>query len=274
MVIFDNFISILAFVIRQKRIPRLYSPKSLTDKILNVKLNTKSQLSELRKLSADRLGVRDYISSKSSACRLIDILWSGVELCPDVWNSLPNKFVIKANHGSKMVMIVDKNKHSYEDVQRISKGWLSNDYYKKGKEWVYKDTTRKLLVEKFMNFSGDVPPDYKFFCLNGKVGFVQVDLDRFESHKRNIYTSDFRLLDVEYHFSQGNNIEKPRNFEAAIEIAEQLSAEFDFIRVDLYILPKGIYFGELTNFPGNCLEKFSDYSFDLDMGSKLVLNND
>ncbi|TOC24041.1 hypothetical protein CGJ88_25110, partial [Vibrio parahaemolyticus] len=46
------------------------------------------------------------------------------------------------------------------------------------------------------------------------------------------------------------------------------------VRVDLYLLDDGIFFGELTNFPGNCLESFDDYSFDLEVGSKLVLNHD
>lgn len=270
---YDFIFSVLAFIYKQKRFPNILSPMSLTDKILKIKLRPNSQLSELRRLSADRLGIRGYISSKSSTCRLIDILWTGMELDFNTWSSLPNKFVIKANHGSKMVMIVDKRKHSYEQVKCISKEWLNIDYYKKGKEWVYKNTTRKLLIEKFMNFSGDVPPDYKFFCLNGKVGFVQVDLDRFQEHRRNIYNKDFDLLDVEYHFPQGGYIEKPKNFEIAVKIAEELSSEFDFIRVDLYILPDGIYFGELTNFPGNCLEKFSDYSFDLEHGAKLVIND-
>lgn len=272
--IIDNIFSILAFIIRQKRLPNLISPKSLTDKILLIKLNQKSKNSSLRKLAADRIAVRDYVKSKSPNCNLIKMLWSGSELLIDDWESLPDKFVIKANHGSKMVKIVNKSEDSFKSIYDLTQEWLKRDYYKKGREWVYKDTPRTLLVEELLQFSEKVPPDFKFFCLNGKVNFVQVDLDRFNGHCRNIYSKRFDFLDVEYHFPRGYSIEKPCNFEDAIKISEELSSEFDFVRVDLYLLDDGIFFGELTNFPGNCLESFDNYSFDLEAGSQLVINHD
>lgn len=272
--IIDNLLSIVAFIVRQKRLPNIINPKSLTDKMLLIKLRPNSKKSYLRKLSADRMAVRDYVKSKSPNCNIIKILWSGNKLLVDDWNLLPNNFVIKANHGSKMVKIVDKSEDSFESVQKLTNDWLRKDYYKKGREWVYKDTPRTLLVEELLQFSEEIPPDYKFFCLNGKVKFLQVDLDRFNGHCRNIYNSKFDLLDVEYHFPRGYSIDKPSKFDEAIKISEELSSEFDFIRVDLYLLEDGVFFGELTNFPGNCLESFDDYSFDLKMGSQLVLDND
>ncbi|MDF4431389.1 ATP-grasp fold amidoligase family protein [Vibrio parahaemolyticus] len=272
--IIDNIFSIIAFIIRQKRFPNLMSPKSLTDKILLIKLKQQSKISYLRKLAADRIAVRDYVKSKSKNCNLIKMLWSGSELKNSDWESLPDKFVIKANHGSKMVKIVDKSKDSFKYIYDLTQEWLVRDYYKRGREWVYKDTPRTLIVEELLQFSDKVPPDFKFFCLNGKVSFVQVDLDRFNGHCRNIYSNRFDLLDVEYHFPRGYSIKKPSNFEDAVKISEELSSDFDFVRVDLYLLDDGIFFGELTNFPGNCLESFDDYSFDLEVGSKLVLNHD
>lgn len=274
MIIMDNVFSVLAYIIRQKRIPKLINPTSLTDKILLIKLKQKARLSNLRKLAADRLLVRNYVNDKSKSCSLIKILWNGDNLTRKIWNELPNKFVIKANHGSKMVQIIDKNTDDFQTILDLTKEWLDNDYYKKGREWVYKDTPKTLLVEELLQFSSKIPPDFKFFCLNGKVHFVQVDLDRFDGHSRNIYDRTFNLIDVKYHFPRGYVIDKPKQFDTAISIAEDLSLDFDFVRVDLYLLDDTIYFGELTNFPGNCLESFDDYSFDLKMGRELVLNHD
>lgn len=270
----DFIISLAAFIIRQKRFPNITSPKSLTDKIFVIKLKQNSSIANLRCLSADRLAVREYISSKSNQCELINVLWRGKLISKKTWNELPEKFVIKANHGSKMVRIVNKNVDDFDAINNLTRVWLDKDYYSKGREWVYKNTPRELLVEEFLKFDDDVPPDFKFFCLNGKVGFVQVDLDRFNGHTRNLYTRDFHLLDVKYHFNRGYDIEKPCSFDKAVMIAEELSMDFDFIRVDLYIIGDKVYFGELTNFPGNCLESFDDYKFNLSMGNKLVLNND
>lgn len=273
MRVLDNFISILGFVVRQRKIPNIITPKSLTEKILKIKVSSSGGDAELRKLVSDRVKVRDYVEKKSPECKTIDLLWHGTDFNEGIWNDLPVRFVIKANHGSKMVKIVDKGKDNFIDVKNITKDWLNTDYYKKGREWVYKDIERVLVVESFLSFDGDVPPDYKFFCLNGKVAFVQVDLDRYNGHSRNIYDRDFNLLDVNYHFPKGYIIEKHERFDDALNVAEDLAVDFDFIRVDLYLVKDGIYFGELTNFPGNCLESFSDYKFDLDMGSKLVLGN-
>lgn len=268
----DRLISILAFIVKQRKIPNLTNPKTLTEKILLLKIKPSPKNIKLRKLVTDRIKVRSYIKNKCQLCDLIPILWKGEELTIDIWNSLPEQFVIKGNHGSKMVRIVNKSNDSFESVYNDSIKWKNTDYYKRGREWVYKDLPRTLIIEKLIEFNSDIPPDYKFFCLNGKVNFVQVDLSRFRQHKRNIYDRDFNLLDVKYQFPQGEDIPKPKLFEKALLIAESLSSDFDFIRVDLYILDDKIYFGEMTNFPGNCLEKFVPISFDFKMGKNLSIN--
>ncbi len=272
MTLYDNLFSFLAYVIRQKKIPRLFNPKTLTEKIFFLKLRPNLKLSPLRRQVADRIQVRNFVNENSTTCKLIPLLWKGEVFTEEVWNDLPNKFVIKANHGSKMVRIVDKKNTNFKEVYADTERWKKIDYYKKGREWVYKGLDRTILVEKFIDFGKEVPPDFKFFCLNGKVQFVQVDLDRFKKHRRNIYSKDFEPINVKYQFENGHRIVRPRLYQEAVKISEQLSEEFDFIRVDLYILEDNIYFGELTNFPGNCLEKFIPHSFDVEMGNFLSLN--
>jgi len=50
-----------------------------------------------------------------------------------------------------------------------------------------------------------------------------------------------------------------------IELAEQIGAQFDFVRVDLYSPPQGIFFGEFAFYPNAGLEAFTcnewDYRF-------------
>ncbi|MDW2092047.1 ATP-grasp fold amidoligase family protein [Vibrio sp. 1865] len=269
----DSIFSFLASAIKRKTLPNIVNPSSLTDKVLKIKMSPDHPKANLRALVSDRKAVREYIDSKSTECKLIPLLWSGSRFSLEDYENLPNKFVIKANHGSKMVRIVDKSdaRDNYESVSAEVNSWQFVDYYKKGKEWVYKSIERTLIVEKFIDFKDGVPPDYKFFCLNGKVSFIQVDLDRFNGHCRNLYNREFLRLPVCYQFPSGYDIEKPILFDQALRIAEKLSSDFDFIRVDLYILDDGIYFGELTNFPGNCLESFNPKSFDFEIGRMLTL---
>jgi len=46
------------------------------------------------------------------------------------------------------------------------------------------------------------------------------------------------------------NIDKPNNLEHMIVLAELLSSPFSFVRVDIYNVESGIYFGEYTFAPG------------------------
>lgn len=49
-------------------------------------------------------------------------------------------------------------------------------------------------------------------------------------------------------------IKKPECIDKAFEIAEELSKEFPFVRVDLYIVGEKIYFGELTFTPAGGMD--------------------
>ena len=52
-----------------------------------------------------------------------------------------------------------------------------------------------------------------------------------------------------------------------IAIAERLGADTDFVRVDLYVLPDRIVFGELTSYPAGGHSPFFPDSYDEEFGS-------
>ena len=56
-----------------------------------------------------------------------------------------------------------------------------------------------------------------------------------------------------------------------LRIAEQIGAGFDFLRVDLYLTPKGVAFGEVTPYPGSGLMKFDPKGFDQELGAAWTL---
>ena len=261
----------IIFIYKLKYVPNFKNPKSLNEKLNFIKLNKTNY--DLRCLVVDRIKVRDYVLQKTSECTLINNLWVGVNFENDIWKSLPNKFVIKANHGSGMVRVIDKNKDTFEETQSLCEIWLKKDYASRGREWFYLNLEKIIIVEEFIEFNNDVPPDYKFFCMNGRVEMIQVDLDRFKGHVRNLYDRDFNRIQGSLYYPQGYDIEAPIMLEKAIKISECLAQDFDFIRVDLYLLEDKIYFGELTNIPGNGIEIFKPKSLDFKLGDKLELSN-
>lgn len=69
-----------------------------------------------------------------------------------------------------------------------------------------------------------------------------------------------------YYEMYQNDLVRPGELELILDTAAELSSDFEFVRVDFYVMPEGIKFGEFTFFPGNCAEKFRPQSGDKDFG--------
>jgi hypothetical protein len=268
LILNDKILVIIMCIFKLGYIPHLKKPRSLNEKINYLKLYNRNPL---RCMITDRLKVREYVLTKCPEIKFSKIYWHGIDFDNNVWNSLPDKFVLKANHGSGMVKIVNKEIMTFTKIVPVIKKWLKLDYSRYGREWFYKNLDKfiiaeELLIENSYNFT---PMDFKYFVLNGKATFVQVDINRFTNHKRNLYSEKFEKIKTLLLYPLGDDIEKPIAFDKAVSMAEQLAVDFDFIRVDLYLINDEIYFGELTNMPGNGFERFIPKAFDFEMGKKL-----
>lgn len=111
--------------------------------------------------------------------------------------------------------------------------------------------------------------DYKFFCFNGKVKFFKVDFGRFVEHHANYYDTDGNILPFgEKSFEPDPNyiIELPDNLKEMIALAERLSKNEPFLRVDFYNVNGRILFGELTFYPASGLGKWTTEDADMKIG--------
>lgn len=254
--------------------PDLENPRTFSEKIQYIKLQERI---ELRKRIADRMKVREYVSERIGENHLIPLIGNYKELTPDVWKELPSQFVLKANHGCGMLEIVrQKNNSDYGTIYKKTERWKRTDFYRIGREWVYKDLPRTILAEKLLlNPGNSIPEDYKFFCFHGRVKIIQIDFNRFGDQRRNLYDRNFNRLDATLLYPNYDQpVNKPDNLEQAIEHAETLSSGLNFIRVDLYLMENNIYFGELTNYPGNGFVDFSPEPVAKRVGSFLNLEED
>ena len=139
-----------------------------------------------------------------------------------------------------------------------------------GREWAYYGLKPGLIIEELL-VNPENPDaginDYKFFCYSGKVKYVVVDVDRYTQHKRNFYDRNWNNLHVSSDCPQANvDIPMPQNYESMLKIAEKLSEEFPFVRVDLYNVQGKVYFGELTFYPWSGYVQFLPDSFDYVLG--------
>ena len=144
-----------------------------------------------------------------------------------------------------------------------------------GREWAYKDVKPRIIIEAYMQEEGkNELTDYKFMCFNGKVECSFVCLNRTSEDGLNVdfYDKNWKKMPFERHYKNSNIIlDKPSNYDLMIELAEKLSKDIPFVRVDFYDIDGKIYFGELTFYPGCGFEEFNPEEWDKKLGDLIKL---
>lgn len=248
----------------------LDNPQTLNEKIQWLKFYDKK---DLLTICSDKLKVREYVKNKIGEEYLIPLYFYTDDVNKISQNNIPDKkCVIKTNHDSGRVTIVkDKSQINWKLLRKVLDTKMKSNFYYRGREPQYKNIKPYIIVEELLQDNGKVPKDYKIHCFNGKVQFTQVDSDRFVDHYRNLYDTDWNLMECQWMYKKGPVDKKPFLYDNMIEIAEIFANDFDYVRVDLYLLENKIYFGELTFHPGSGWEPFIPKSYDLEFGKRLKL---
>ena len=269
----DQAFSKIQFLLQQGRLPNLKAPKTLNEKIQWLKLNYRDPL---LKKCANKLLVREYVKNCYGPEILVPLLGCHESVEEIRFEELPKRFVCKVSHGSGWnIVATDKDNLNWAVESQKLKKWMATDFFKIGREWAYKESPRKILIEHFLDGpDGQSPYDFKIFCFNGSPGFVQVDTDRFSRHRRSFYDLNWQQLPfgLEYPI-ESRALPRPMGLDKMIEIAKKLSKQFPFVRCDLYDCDGKVYFGELTFYPGKGTERFSPQKADIDIGAMLSLSD-
>lgn len=252
--------------------PDLKHPQTFNEKLQWLKLHDRNP--EYTKL-VDKYEVKKYIANKISPEYIIPTLGVYKTFDEINFNKLPNQFAIKCTHDSGGV-VVCKDKTLFDKMGAKSKlnTSLNRNFYLLSREWPYKNVPRKIIIEKYLeDESGKELKDYKIFCFHGEPKLIQVDFGRFDVHKRNLYTTDWKYVNasIEYPKDPKTQIPRPEKLDKMLEIASQLSEGIPHIRVDLYSIKDKIYFGELTMCHGGGYEKFMPEELGIQMGNWLAL---
>jgi len=222
----------------------------------------------------DKYEVRKYVESKGLKHILNELngLYDSFEKIN--FNDLPDKFVIKSTTGGgglNVFVIKDKNICNWDEIRKEVKTWgmHKNGSYSYGREWAYSGMGEtRIIIERFLEDNRtDGLTDYKFFCFQGKPYCVQVDTGRFDGHRQNYYDMNWQSLGVHCTYPEGEPQNCPLNFDEMKKVAEELSSDFPFVRVDLYNVNGKIYFGELTFYPSSGYGKFHPDEFDIQLGA-------
>lgn len=190
------------------------------------------------------------------------------------WEKLPEQFVLKCTHDSASVVICrDKKNFDIGAAIRKLERKFNRNYYWASREWPYKGVKPRIIAEEYMeDLSGEII-DYKFLCYNGLCKYIFTCTERFTESglKVTFFDCEWNKLPIKRHYPVSEQkIEKPKNLKKMIEIAEKLTKEIPFIRVDFYEINGRLYIGEFTFYPGGGMEEFDNYEDDVLLGRDII----
>ncbi|MFW5895266.1 MAG: ATP-grasp fold amidoligase family protein [archaeon] len=258
-----------SFFLKFRRFLNVRNPKTFNEYIAS--LNYKGTIAKYSHL-ADKYKVRKFVEERVGSKYLINLIevFDSVEEID--FDKLPDQFVLKLNTGTGYNIIsTDKKELDFEKTKEKLSNWFDLDFYDLGKALIYKKIERKIVCEEYLEDSNGNLLDFKFYCFNGEPKYVQIDIDRFDDHRRCFYDVNW----VKQEFTKGpfplyqKEIQKPENFDNMIKVAKKLSSGFKFVRVDLYNIDGKIYFGEMTFIPAAGLTRFYPPDYDLKLGKMI-----
>lgn len=263
----------LYYFVILKRFCHLNNPKTLNEKICWLKVNDYWNNSLVISCT-DKYRVRSYIETKVGLKYLVPLL-AAYDSVEDIdFDVLPDKFVLKCNHGCGYNIIVEsKRELNFDETKSKLRKWMSEDFGLFNAEPHYSYIQPKIVCEHHV---GQNFKDCKFFCIHGCVEFYYVSedlLDRTKArmcyylpngdkasfHRDNYEVGDFNL--------------PPNVVSEMIGLSEKLASDFVFVRVDFMLTEDNkIFFSELTFCPDGGYLEWTPSNYLLEYGKKLHLN--
>lgn len=227
-------------------------------------------------LLADKVLVREHIANVIGERYLVPCFFSCKTVTTSTFDSLPNAFVMKANHSAGQVKIVtDKRNEDIQGLITLANEWLRSDFSSVAREKHYGNIEPQIIFEHALLTNGCPPADYKFNVFNEPNTsepyiFIQYMQDRFGAITQNLFLEDWSPAPFERSGQKSSNtrIEAPIALNEMLCVAKKLSEHFGYMRVDFYLYDDKIYIGELTLTPAAGNYTFNPPEYNTLLGNK------
>ena len=258
----------LWYAFHEGRLPNLRHPKNFSELMMSINLKAmKDPLARsLRIRCADKYAVRGYVKEKGLE-HILNECYGVYDSFDEInFDALPNQFVLKLTSCCGMNFICrDKSTLDVDQLRETVAKWFAacEDFGLKTAEWHYVEIKPRLIVEKYLSMLGESLSliDYKWHCFNGQVYHIQTISERdvkkgscaFNNDTYDTLWQRTECIKPEYHVNR-RMLPKPVCFDEMKHVAETLSKDFEYVRVDLYEIDGKVLFGELTFTPAGCYE--------------------
>lgn len=224
----------------------LENPKTYNEKIQWLKLY---EHDERKTRLSDKYLVREWVKETIGEKYLVPLL--GVWKCFDDidFEELPDKFVLKANHGCGYNLVVkDKSNLNRKEAKEKFDRWLTTNFAYVNFELHYKDIQPLIIAEEYIENKDEDLYDYKVWCFHGEPKYIMYLANRKNGLKMVFYDTEWNRMPFTYSVEvYEEEVPKPDNLEELLDISRKLSKDFKHVRVDFYRLNDGSYkFGEMT----------------------------
>lgn len=250
------------------RLPDRRSPRAWTEKMdWRVLHDRRPELVA----ACDKLAAKDVAAAVG--VEPARTLWSGTDVAELSGADLGEHWVLKPNHRSGGTVHLGSGRPDPEALGRVVAGWLDEGEELGRGEWAYAGARRLVLAEERLGRPGEDLVDWKVHVVHGEPVLVQAHHERFADHRVSYHRPDWTPVEANQNLlGRPERAAAPLHPGELLDAASRLGAGWDYVRVDLYDLPEGVRFGELTVYPGSGLTDFrQDRWLDLELGERWTL---
>ena len=262
------------------RTMRWDNPQTLDEKIQWLKFNSDTTMWTLL---SDKYRVREYVKQKGLGDLLVPLIGKWDRVRDIDWDSLPDKFIMKTNHGSADAKIctdksqIDLSTWKYHFILALHRTYGLNNI-----ELHYSKITPCIIAEELLDSSKQPIPstsliDYKVWCVNGEPKFIWACYDRKED---SVQVMMYDLLwnpvplkckDTPHYQIAKTLLPPPATLQYMINSAKVLAEGFPVVRVDFYEVDGKLYFGEMTFTAAGGYNTFYSEEFQREIGEQINL---
>lgn len=266
----ESFIK-LVYRLRMGRRLDLENPTRFNEKIQWLKLNDHRPIYTSM---ADKVAMRRFVEDRLGPGYTVPLIGVYESFDEIDFQSLPAQFVMKTSHDSGSYIICkDKGSFDLKSARKVMTRSLHRNYYRTTREWQYKDIPHRIVIERFMANGENPLTDYKFFCFNGKCEFLYIMPEAVHGSLQTILDCNFNRLPFTMEDKPSNIMpKKPDCLGRMIEIAQELSHNVPFLRVDMYLVNGEVYVGELTFYHYGGYIPFCPDEWDVKLGGLIHLD--